>query len=941
MVVQYLNLASSPGEPTRAAPLAAGQTLSAAEMLNTASSAASGPALTTGTAIMVHTHPLKIRHEHKTNFHKKRHAPPTAAQARHHLQHHDNKSQTALQFAVQSVFRSPLKHKCPEHLLFKKEFFRHDMSVFGNREMTWPVLVDKANMKYKNENLERSMHKLSLWLGCATAGKMVAIMDKVLVRLKLNEHIYDALVKDYVGVAAAADPDYEKVKRAIQNHMKQYTEDRLLEKAKHGVPEGKKIEVQGKAGINQFFTDDARHTSNYCHYLMALMQFRMDKFHEFINELKNNDEDKPFWDVATKSEGMNVTLFNRLKKAYEDAQGKAAPDKCDLELESNVKRDALQKDLINKYLAMFTDFHNQVLETIAIFCNALYIPEVIPHWALAYRHSICTLANVHDKKFSCEAFIKIFEALSCIVKLVEPVAFQQDNDYTGKVKKSISDLLKSTYETSTVKLTDMLTDENLTSEEQFQKKIKVKFEKAFSAPGMQDVVHKILLDFPEHNWHVPAPEHGKHDHAHLVDVTAQHLRIDDYFYNLPAYHELRYVLKYGKKIIGYFSDVLDGRSDVYKRLDFEQAVSLSFAMAGIRIPHGPLQYVAPKLTVNTIQVEQVDYAGAITSVEQQFKDFKMENIKSELKASTIATRFRVVKQDSKYYDEANEIQLATKGLNLSTDNKMTYGLLKHLLYNCIFSHASSLAAMRIIKDAAEKQSFETFLKNGFQLGNHVTALWYREGFNLDMHTIFYPEYDPKFHGAQKQQYTGKGELGGIDFLYLERAVEYSAVYLRQYTDGKFITEKGKDDKGNDADVSSVVTIAVGCHLYRDLLQKNFGSLIHIGKLAPYKGLLPHSRADDKCNPVLDFMPEAWEGDACTKKTEVQLGHPQHKAYVKSKKGGKKGSGEKHNDKDKHGKGKGNQHQHPPPHQQPHQHAGKGKGKEKKGKGKGKGKPQHP
>lgn len=120
--------------------------------------------------------------------------------------------------------------------------------------------------------------------------------------------------------------------------------------------------------------------------------------------------------------------------------------------------------------------------------------------------------------------------------------------------------------------------------------------------------------------------------------------------------------------------------------------------------------------------------------------------------------------------------------------------------------------------------------------NIQNTLWYREGIDPDMNSLFCPKLDKRFHREDRAPYNGRGELGGIDFSILEN------VYLQG--------------------TCNAIPFQIGLVMAKNRFQSAFGTQITAEKWKPYGNLRKHAHKTDPCAPVTQYVRD-WTGDVCT------------------------------------------------------------------------------
>jgi len=290
--------------------------------------------------------------------------------------------------------------------------------------------------------LERPLSNLSVIVACATASKMVAILDKLLVGSQFN----NTLVKAIEAAPGGKD--------CLTSAANEVIESKLTQSLKHC----RERTVRFDDSVTTYFVNQDKSACNFIYYWMALAQFKAEEFDKFVSLFKDGENpDRPFSALVSRDD-QHREFRNHLVASFRGAMARAVSSDCDADLESTVMNEALEASVLQVMINFHVELHGAVLDTIAIFCNALRIPQCIPALATAYRKTVWDLFNNKDTPCDNHNLKRLFDVFTCIVRLLER---QDGENYITSATKNVTDVLALTYPGTSITLAEMMQDEDM------------------------------------------------------------------------------------------------------------------------------------------------------------------------------------------------------------------------------------------------------------------------------------------------------------------------------------------------------------------------------------------------------------------------------------------------------------------------------------------------
>jgi len=785
---------------------------------------------------------------------------------------------------------------------------------------------------FKEKILERPLNSLSVIVACSTAGKMASIMYKLFVEQNLNGHYASTVAHHEHGrtLLTESGPNilgtrvYEVLKHSLSGGtlglidigaMTVVQNDGGIEVVMDNDDDAAGAAAAGAAAaaapapaaarpnpMQTFTQHDATTACDLVHFWMSLAQFTAEEFDAHVKEWRDNENpDRPFGSLVSR-ENVHTDIRRRLVAAYERAQAHAVSSECDPAVGSTVMNEVMEADTIRTMLDFHTALHNAVLDTINVFCNLLRIHKCIPQMVHAYRNTVYDLFNNKDTPCSNANLKKLFDVFTCIVRLIEKAGAAS---YVQDAETNLTKALNLHYPETPFSLPQMMFDKKVRGDKKIQSTIIHLLEDAFLPTEMKDIQHKIMETFPKADYHVPNPKHGKRLHSELVDKTMHEFKIKDFFFDMAKYNNIKNVMRSGREMTGYMLAFMHNLGEWSDETDMATAVNLSYKFGVLTIPHTSKNSGVTAITrsVANTPAGYPNYAAGLTHARTSLEQYKTQAKSRTLDTVAMYQEYLRLVDAATFSKESTVIGFTS----IRIRNTPYFSSTKHTIVHAATDMASTRAHQRVF---ADMNAFNAVIAQDAagataRAQNIQNTLWYREGIDPDMNSLFCPKLDKRFHQENRAPYNGQNnELGGINFSILEN------VYLQG--------------------TCNAITFEIGLVMAKNRFQSAFGTQITAEKWKPYGNLRKHAHKTDPCAPVTQYVRD-WTGDVCTETLarNRRADKPREKEWDKKKKAERK---DKKKAKPK-GKKNDQHHKKGPDHKsqhkgQPHSRPGSAKGHKK-------------
>jgi len=568
--------------------------------------------------------------------------------------------------------------------------------------------------------------------------------------------------------------------------------------------EGIDVKSLNNEEMQAYFQDQARSTIDYLEWTMTYHFYILNEFHKFADSLRLSNQDHMFAKPVIETGSTDATIRTvreRLIRAYNIALGSDHTGTEAKSVEGTIQGDALEVACIKVYLEYYTEFHNEVLYVMAVFCNALHMQEHLPKLIFLYRASILQLTN--EKKMDNFNFKKLFGLFSNIFNLVKEDPTQEGSylhDLKNRVKVTLTSNIggKNGYLVKKHSNAELLANPYLRKDSSLQARLKkaVHLSLRPEIPHFETTLEEISVHYNVHRPSIATREHGR-----MITSTVQHLRLRDIFLGQNAFSDFADVMRYGPRIIELFNRFFNPRNEVLQDWSTAQTLNLSFVGGGLNFPHRKITENGTFVNVSSIIDSNAQSKfQECKSMLQALKDSYADNPASLSQSETFKTSDHLEKQTEAFENKNTDSVKAALALNYPE-----YGQLRTSVLRFIMDNACHKAEQRVDweirsadaevgvggvgdsdqlveggSDEVKPESPEQVDRKSSALVSHQ-KLWYRESWDRLLDLVFAGEgYDGKgTYIPTDNNKENKRFPGFIDFRVMQHALQSGTFTLTQ------------------------------------------------------------------------------------------------------------------------------------------------------------------
>lgn len=767
------------------------------------------------------TLPMGTQYHQHTNIHSV-HEIPSREMLHGHMKKVHN-SMTAEDFLIDKMHWNPTNVTLSKHWLFEISNWRRDIMLFDKRAMHWPKPGHQPSV-----TLNREMPELSIQFGAGTAKKMIALLTKIYLRDKFQYHVWKEICDDmdihddsngelskaqerlkhaeetlnglsdnssqedrnaFETAVVEAREKVSAIKSASQRARatppktnlallrERMTEMRNSEFGNkyHSTFGGIDISKITDSEMDTIFNQQATDMINKLEWSMTHSQFLLSEFYKFIQEFKMGGEHPNFSRPITEAQSGHSYL-KTVQAAVDQAYTRSRPSEDagfseDTDI-LKIKSDALEVACIEVFLKYYTDFHNQVLTVMAVFCNALHMQNHLPKMIELYKRSIFDLTN--KQTVENDRLLQLFGQFTHIfniAKLSEMDEKSYVNVVRSQIKKSLNGCVPgpSTYSSTEKRNADMIVMQVLNSDDKLQQKIKLSLQAALR-PNMQYLEETFEKRIANPTYKIDKPQMAKREHGALIDLIVKNLNLKELFLQQPKYNAFSDVLKHGPDIYKAFDDVFTLSSEQRDDCNQPTLINISHVAGLMRIPHG-------KCTASQADVVELRH---ISSAQSDFEECKTALNDCKLKLKTdreVKAEYASQEEDiiEKHKEKCNNENFKTLKA-ASSKHSGVFGNLRHTVMNYIVDNASVKAMARVQWNPKEKSPVSENKPNPLVEGSSQSGTGNHEKADFDVvphheRTWFMENFDRQFDELFfYKDYAGTGGNNCIDFSRMQHAL---------------------------------------------------------------------------------------------------------------------------------------------------------------------------